>query len=119
MSVVAFESAGRRYWLDAAEVRALKPAPSICPVPTATTAILGLTQVDGEILCVLDPIGPRSEGRGLVRLGSPMFVVEALLDKRLVRAALAVDRVLGIWDAPPSDCAPLDLRALFTRVRAS
>ena len=83
---------------------------AVTPVPSAPAPVVGLTQLRGQILPVLDlhPGAPRTP-----RPNDPLIIVEL----GPVRAALLVDHVLGVESDPPA-AEVLDVGALFDQVRA-
>jgi purine-binding chemotaxis protein CheW len=107
--VVRVRVAGRPYAVPAARVREVAQLTALTPVPLAPPRVLGLTQLRGQILPVLDPIadGPRAP-----KPDDPLVVVEL----GPVRAALAVDAVEGVA-AAPADAQPIDIGALFDELR--
>ena len=110
MPLVVFECAGDKLYLDAEQVRSLFSAGSVTPLPIAPAAVVGLTQVEGEILCVLDPA---AKPRALIKPNEPLLLVE----HGQVRALLIVDRVLGIYDQPPSASDRFELAQFYEHVR--
>ena len=105
------EVAGRMLALPTAQVRSIAPAGWITPLPTAPTFVVGVTQIRGHIVPVIDIADPPR----LVQPEDPLLVVEY----GPARAALRVDRVLG--DEPLGESAAqierLDVGALFDRIR--
>jgi purine-binding chemotaxis protein CheW len=117
--VVVVAAAGRRWRVPTARVREVAALGQLTPVPTAPAPLVGLTQLRGQILPVLDPAAfdasdakARGEARA-PRPGDPLLVVEL----GPVRAALWVDKVLGVGDGGDDGAAPLDVGALFDRLR--
>ncbi len=115
--VVVIEVGGRRRSLLTARVREVAALGTLTPVPTAPPLVVGLTQLRGQILPVLDPAGPAATSgpepgtERAPRPGDPLLVVEL----GPVRAALWVERVLGV--ERESDAPPLDVGALFDELR--
>jgi len=98
----------RQLAVPTARVREVAAVVAVTPVPRAPSQVVGLTQLRGQILPVLDlqPGGPRSP-----KPNDPLLVVEL----GPVRAALLVDHVLGI-EAQPT-CELIDVGALFDGLR--
>ena len=120
--VVVVEVGGRRLAVPAARVREVTAVTTVTPLPTAPAPVIGLTQLRGQIVPVLDLsslakltnqlVNYSDEGR-MPRPQDPLVVVEL----GPARAALWVDRVLGVQ--PASDTARfVDVGALFDQLRA-
>jgi chemotaxis signal transduction protein len=77
----------RRLGVEALQVREVALAQSVTPVPMAPAPIVGVTQLRGQILPVLDLEPARAP-----RPSDPLLVLES----GAARAALRVDRVLGV-----------------------
>jgi purine-binding chemotaxis protein CheW len=104
---VVVEVGTRRLGIPAARVREVAAVSTVTPVPTAPPPVVGLTQLRGHIIPVLDlATPPRSP-----RPNDPLIVVEL----GPARAALLVDRVLGVQ--PAEGVELLDVGALFDGVR--
>ena len=107
--LVVVEVGARRLGIPAARVREVAAVSTVTPVPTAPPPVVGLTQLRGHIIPVLDLATP-------VRAPRPkdsLIVVEL----GPARAALLVDRVLG--DRPADGVELLDVGALFDGLRAA
>jgi chemotaxis signal transduction protein len=104
---------GKRWALPTARVREVAQLQVMTPVPTAPPPVVGLTQLRGQIVPVIDlaPADPGAEARA-PRPGDPLVVVEL----GPVRAALWVERVLGV-ESDPAATEPLDVGALFDELR--
>ncbi|HEY7954136.1 MAG TPA: chemotaxis protein CheW [Polyangia bacterium] len=104
---------GRRLGVPAARVREVTQVGSVTPVPTAPGTVIGLTQVRGQILPVLDLDRVREDDPPrAARPGDPLLIVEL----GPVRAALLCDRVLGV-EPEPEGVTLLDVGALFDELR--
>ena len=111
--VVLVTSGARRLAVPTARVREVAQAGAVTPVQTAPGTVVGLTQVRGQILPVLDLDRVRDDDPPrAARPGDPLLVVEL----GPVRAALLCDRVLGV-EPEPGDAALLDVGALFDELR--
>jgi purine-binding chemotaxis protein CheW len=110
VDVVVARLGERTLAIPAARVREVAAVSTVTPVPTAPAEVAGLMQLRGQIVPVLelDRAGVRAP-----RPGDPLLVLEL----GPVRAALRVDRVLGV-ESDPAHAEPLDLGALIERVRA-
>lgn len=53
--VLSFRLSEQLFALDVNSVVEVRPAPSITTVPEAPANLLGITEVQGELLCVFDP----------------------------------------------------------------
>ena len=105
--IVVVEVGGRRLGLPAARVREVAAVSTVTPVPTAPPSVVGLTQLRGHIVPVIDLAAePRTP-----RPNDPLIVVEL----GPARAALLVDRVLGVQ--PAEGVELLDVGALFDELR--
>jgi purine-binding chemotaxis protein CheW len=105
--LVVVEVGGRRLGLPAARVREIAALSTVTPVPTAPPQVVGLTQLRGHIVPVLDLAAePRAP-----RPNDPLVIVEL----GPARAALLVDRVLGVQAA--DEVEALDVGALFDELR--
>jgi purine-binding chemotaxis protein CheW len=105
--LIVVEVGGRRLGLPAARVREVAALSTVTPLPTAPPSVVGLTQLRGHILPVLDlapePRAPRpNDALVVVELGP-------------ARAALLCDRVLGVQAADGVEA--LDVGALFDELR--
>jgi purine-binding chemotaxis protein CheW len=102
---------GERFWaIPTARVREVAVVGNLTPVPHAPPAVLGLMQLRGQILPVIE-LQPKAEPVTL-KPGQPLLVVEV----GPIRAALRVDHVLGV--EPESRSVELfDVAALFDRLR--
>jgi purine-binding chemotaxis protein CheW len=109
MDAVVVRIAGRKVAVPAARVREVAQVSTVTPVPQAKAQVLGLTQIRGHILPVLD-VAP--EAQRTARPGDPLLVVEL----GPVRAALLVDGVEGVESDPPHEL--MDVGSLFDLVRA-
>ena len=114
--LVVVEVGGRKLGIPAARVREVAAISTVTPVPTAPSPVVGLTQLRGHILPVLDLARvndqslPFAEEAKVPRPNDPLLVVEL----GPARAGLLVDRVLGVQSA---DCEVIDVGALFDQVR--
>jgi chemotaxis signal transduction protein len=109
MDAVVVRIAGRKLAVPTARVREVAQLSMVTPVPQAKAQVMGLTQIRGHILPVLD-VDP--ESKRSARPGDPLLVVEL----GPVRAALLVDGVDGVESDPPHEL--VDVGALFDLVRA-
>jgi len=109
MDVVLARLGGRLWAVPTARVREVTQVGNITPVPQAPAAIVGLMQLRGNILPVIDLDGT---GERTLRPGDPLLVVE----EGAVRAALSVDQVVAVA-TEPGGAELLDVGALFDRVR--
>jgi len=111
--VVVVVAGGKRWALPTARVREVAQLSALTPVPTAPPPVVGLTQLRGQIVPVLDlaPDGGGEDARA-PRPGDALVVVEL----GPVRAALWVERVLGV-ESDPAGVEPLDVGALFDDLR--
>jgi chemotaxis signal transduction protein len=105
--VVRVRVGERQLAVPTARVREVATVVVLTPVPQAPPSIAGLTQLRGQILPVIDLDPPRT-----ARAGDPLLVVEL----GPVRAALLVDRVLGV-EPESAAVEVLDVGALFDRLR--
>jgi purine-binding chemotaxis protein CheW len=105
LDVVFFELRGLRCALPLAVVRKVLPMRGITPVPLSPPLVRGVAPMHGHILPILDlgvcfhPAGDETaEAVGYRWSRDKLLLVEAAGDagREPVRAALAVDRVLGI-----------------------
>jgi chemotaxis signal transduction protein len=112
--VVVVVAGGRRWALPTARVREVAQLSALTPVPTAPRPVVGLTQLRGQILPVLDLV-PGGAGEGddarAPRPGDALVVVEL----GPVRAALWVERVVGVESDAQAEV--VDVGALFDGVR--
>jgi purine-binding chemotaxis protein CheW len=104
--LVVVEVAGRRLGVPAARVREVAAVSTVTPIPEAPAPVVGLTQLRGHILPVLELAPGRTP-----RPNDPLIVVEL----GPARAALLIDRVVGVESG---DCELVDVGALFDRVIA-
>ncbi len=109
--LVVFSLDGRRYALDLACVRRSIRVVAITPLPEAPAIVLGIIDLGGEVIPVIDVRmrfnhPPRevllSDNLRAVRLSDHMIIAAA--GKRTV--ALLVDETRGVVEAPPESCAP-------------
>src|SRR5262249_30242566 len=109
--VVVVEVRGRRLAVATARVREVAAVSTVTPVPSAPPPVVGLMQLRGQILPVIDVT---SGERPPVRPNDPLIVIEL----GLARAALLVDRVVGISvDEAVHQAELLDVGALFDELR--
>jgi purine-binding chemotaxis protein CheW len=115
--LVLVEVAGRRLAVPAARVREVSAVSTVTPIPTAPPPVVGLTQLRGQIIAVLD-LAPEEVSKDLLtshermpRPQDPLVVVEL----GPARAALWVDRVLGVQADDSAEV--IDIGALFDQVR--
>ncbi len=110
------ESGGRTFALPTARVREVAALQALTPVPTAPPPVVGLTQLRGQIVPVVDLApgdgGDAHDDARAPRPGDALVLVEL----GPVRAALWVERVLGV-ESDPAGAEPLDVGALFDDVR--
>jgi purine-binding chemotaxis protein CheW len=107
-AVLLVEVGARRLALPTNRIREVANAGTVTPVPLAPPPIAGLTQVRGQILPVLELADPPRTPRPNDAL--------VVLEDGGVRAALLVDRVLGV---DRGDAQIFDVEGLFARVRAT
>ena len=108
----------RRLAVAVAHVRAISAAGFVTPVPTAPSPVVGVTQLRGQILPVIDIIHPPR----VVQPQDPLLVLEY----GPVRAALVFTRLCppdeaddaGAGAPPGATIERLDVGALFDLVRA-
>src|SRR4051812_48855624 len=132
--LVLVEAGGRLWAVPAARVREVAAVSTVTPIAGAPSPVIGLTQVRGQIMPVLDlaalPSQPSSqptpslpkvskdlltfteEGRA-PRPQDPLLVVEL----GPARAALWVERILGVQPAT-EQVEMLEIGALFDQLRA-
>ncbi|MDB4966311.1 MAG: CheW-like domain [Myxococcales bacterium] len=115
--VLVVDVGDRRVAVPVAHVRAISAAGFVTPVPTAPLPVVGVTQLRGQILPVLDVGQPPR----IVQPQDPLLVLEY----GPARAALVFTRLCPPDEAAASDGAPaepplerLDVGALFDLVRA-
>ncbi len=105
LDVVFFELRGLRCALPLAVVRKVMPMRGVTPVPLSPSVVRGIAPMQGLILPVLDlgvcfhPAGDdAAEGPGYRSSRDKLLLVEAAgnASSEVVRAALAVDRVMNI-----------------------
>jgi purine-binding chemotaxis protein CheW len=109
-AVVVVELGGRRVALDADVVTEVSVLQTLTPVPLGPPEILGLTQLRGQILPVLDAETGGGGARG-ARSGEALVVV----DCHGVRAAILVDGVIGV-EGQAGELVRLDLAELVERL---
>jgi chemotaxis signal transduction protein len=107
--VVVVEAGGRRLVIALAHVRELAVAGWVTPVPTAAAPVVGVTQLRGQILPVLDVSQPPR----VLQPEDPLLVLE----HGPVRAALAITRLCAPDEATGDAVERLDVGALFDSVR--
>jgi hypothetical protein len=108
--VVVVDVGGRRLAVAVAHVRAITAAGFVTPVPTAPLPVLGVTQIRGQILPVVDVADPPR----IVQPQDPLLVLEY----GPARAALVFARLCPPDDAADASIERLDVGALFDLVRA-
>jgi hypothetical protein len=97
------EMDGRARRLLDPQARPLEMLPPITPVPLAPRVLMGLAQLDGEVLPVLSPSEPARSA------------VAILTETSLGRVLLLCTRVLAADTAP--DAEPLALEPLLESIR--
>ena len=107
MDHLVVEIGERRVALRAAEVREVIAIASVTPVPLAPPMLTGLTQVRGQIIPVLDLMDPPRTPKSSDSL--------VLVEVGAARAALLVDRVLGVSAAAGEEV--LDLLGIFATLK--
>jgi chemotaxis signal transduction protein len=125
--LVVVEAGGQKLAIAAARVREVAAVSTVTPVPTAPAPVLGLTQVRGQIVPVLDLamlpslakltnqlVNFPDEAR-MPRPQDPLVVVEL----GPARAALWVDRVLGVQASSGDEPIVVEIGALFDQLRAA
>jgi chemotaxis signal transduction protein len=125
--LVVVEAGGRKLAIAAARVREVAAVSTVTPVPTAPAPVLGLTQLRGQVVPVLDLamlpsltkltnqlVNFPDETR-MPRPQDPLLVVEL----GPARAALWVDRVLGVQAASGDETIVVEIGALFDQLRAA
>ena len=85
---------------------------AVTPVPTAPPPVVGLMQLRGQILTVIDIAGPGDAPR-TPRPNDPLLIIEL----GPVRAALLVDHVHGV-ESDGGATEVLDVGALFDDLRS-
>jgi purine-binding chemotaxis protein CheW len=101
--VLLFDVGGQRFAVPLGAVREVFNLGPLTPVPTAPGAVAGVTNLRGQVVPVLDLALLLEVGLHRLRLGDPAVLVEA----DGVRAALLVERVVGIRRRPGAGAAPL------------
>lgn len=112
-ALVCFEVEGNCFVAPVAWAREAVPVGHVTPLPTAPPEVLGVVQVRGQILPLLDL--PRMLGGrpATVRLGD----VALLVGIGQTRALLSGATALRVGDAPEG-ATRVDLPELFDRVRS-
>jgi chemotaxis signal transduction protein len=110
MSGVVVDVGARRLAIAVEHVRAISAAGWVTPVPMAPLPVVGVTQLHGQILPVLDVEEPPR----VVQPHDPLLVLE----HGAARAALVFNRLCPPEDTDGANVEPLDVVALFERVRA-
>jgi chemotaxis signal transduction protein len=110
--VVRFQVEGRRFAADIGWAREAVLVGQVTPVPTAPPEVIGLTQVRGHVLALLDL--PRMLGGrpASVRLGDIALRVQVGDTAALLCGATD----LSVGDAP-ADASAIDLPDLLGRLR--
>lgn len=108
--VVVVLIGARKLALPRARVREIVAVSTVTPVPTAPSPVVGLTQLRGQVVPILDLAG------GALRAARPNDLL-VVIELGPTRAALLVDRVLSAAEA--ADPEPLDVGALFDELRST
>ena len=100
MQVIEFECRGHRFGLPLACVRRAVPSAQPAPLPGAPAPVLGVLNVGGETVTVID-FGDRAGLGASVLAPAQLFLI---VDLSGFLAALVVDRILGVAERAPDDC---------------
>ncbi len=96
---------GEHYALPVDDVREITPVGELTPLPGATRPFIGVRNLRGEVLPVID----LADLLGVQGAGEPQRLVVA--QAGTLRAGLAVESVIGVSDIPLPD-TPTDSPAL-------
>jgi purine-binding chemotaxis protein CheW len=103
LTIVTFELAGDRYALEARHVREVALAPDVTPVPAAPAVLVGVMNLRGEVLAVLDPrplLGMSPHNTVAVR---PTILI---LGTGQAECGLLVDHAFEVTALPRTDLHP-------------
>jgi purine-binding chemotaxis protein CheW len=109
MDCLVVEIGARRIALRSVDVREVVALSTVTPVPLAPPMLAGLTQVRGQIVPLVD----LAETARRPRPSDPLV----LLELGSARAALLVDKVIGVLRNDPATGTPLDVPGVFERLR--
>lgn len=101
---LGIEIGGKRYLLDLLEAGEIVPLPAVAPVPLTQAWYLGLANVRGNLVGVID-LARYLEQKGAPPAGNPRLVTFAA--GLGFPCALLVDRVVGLRQA--ADMTPADM----------
>lgn len=96
---------GEHYALAVQDIREIAPLGELTPLPGAPPPFIGVRNLRGEVLPVVDLAGLLAVDRA----AEPAMLVVA--QSGALRAGLAVDGVTGVSDLPPAD-TPTDSAVL-------
>ena len=103
LTIVIFELAGDQYALEARLVREVALAPDVTPVPAAPAVLVGVMNLRGEVLAVLDPrplLGMSPHNTVAVR---PTILI---LGTGQAECGLLVDHAFDVTTLPRTDLHP-------------
>lgn len=116
-SWLRFDAGGVAFAIDLGAVREIRRLPDHCPLPNVDPWVMGITNLRGRILALIDcahALGLRRMQEVTTR--SRMVVVECPGSAGDLEAGLAVDRVRGVTAGseilPPVDGLPSEMRKL-------
>lgn len=102
IEIMTFMISGERYAISTDRVGSVSPCLSLCPLPGTPDHILGIANVYGELLPLVD-IGPRfGLARGEVREDSRIIVLES----PSMKFGLFAERVVGSEAVRNADLKP-------------
>lgn len=102
IEILVFTLSGECYALPIEKIGRVAPCQQLCPIPGTPEHILGITNVDGELLPIVD-LGPRfGLGRGESRADSRIIVLESAA----MRLGLFAERVIGSESVRDAELKP-------------
>ncbi len=100
--IIIFALNGERYGLDIDHVVEIFTPETITPVPGAPAAIMGVTNLRGDIVTVIDLINALGLSRSKDQAGRQVILG---MNGNVIGGFL-VDRILGIWDVVTATIDP-------------
>jgi purine-binding chemotaxis protein CheW len=89
--ILVFIVSGERYAIAAEKISRVAPCTRLCPIPGTPEHILGMVNITGELLPLID-LGPRF---GLARGGPPEDSRIIVLENATMKLGLFAERVIG------------------------
>src|SRR6188508_2077160 len=100
VEVVEFRLAQERYAIESRYVREVSPLKEVCPLPCTPAFVLGLINVRGQLLSLIDLRAFFALAPAALEQQRQMLILHQLLDQGAMEIAIVVDGSLTVRHLP-------------------